>query len=181
LGVDDDVRAGLVIVHRVVRRVLMIPLDLAGRGIDGERAVGVEIVARAVGGIVFRRRISGAPIGDVGVGIVGAGDVEGAAAGLPGVVLVLPGLAARIAGGGDRIGLPLRVAALGIERHDPIAHPLVAARGADDDRILERERSGVERHVGLIVQVLVPDDLSGLLVGRDDAAVLAGDRDHQIA
>ena len=36
-------------------------------------------------------------------------------------------------------------------------------------------------HLRLIVQVLVPDDLAGLLVGRDDAAVLAGGRDHEIA
>jgi hypothetical protein len=46
--IDDDVRAGLVIVHRVVGRVLVIPDDLAGGGVDGERAVGIEIVAGTV-------------------------------------------------------------------------------------------------------------------------------------
>src|SRR5580704_9713178 len=97
LGVEQDVGAGLVIIHRVVRRVLVEPLDPSVRRIDRQRAVGEEVVAGPVGGVVFRRRIAGAPIGDVGRGIVGAGDIERAAAGLPGIVLVLPGLAAGLA------------------------------------------------------------------------------------
>ena len=113
--------------------------------------------------------------------IVRAGDVERAAAGLPGVVLVLPGLAAGLAGRRDREGLPLHVAGLRIERHDPVAYALVAAGGADDDVVLERQRRRRQLDFRLIVQVLVPDDLAGLLVGRDDARILAGGRDHQIA
>ena len=48
LRVDEDVRADFIIVHRVVGRVLMMPLDLAGRGIDRQRAVGIEVVARPI-------------------------------------------------------------------------------------------------------------------------------------
>src|SRR5207302_2272370 len=145
-----------------------------------ERAVGVEVVAGTIRRVVFRRRVAGAPIGDVGVGIVGAGDIEGAAAGLPGVVLVLPGLVPKLAGAGDSVKPPLFVAGLGIERDQPIADATIAARGADEDRVLERKRRGVERKVGLVTEVLVPDDLASFLVGRDHAAVAAGHRDDEV-
>src|SRR5262245_14721307 len=134
-----------------------------------------------MGGIVARRRVPRAPIGEVGLRIVGAGHVERAAAGLPGVLLVLPGLAARLAGGGDDEGLPLLLASLGIEACEPVAHPVVAAGGADHDRVLEGERRSREFEVGLVAMLLVPDDLAGLGIGRDDAPVIAGDRDHEIA
>src|SRR5262249_56758472 len=126
-------------------------------------------------------RVASAPIGDVVLRIIGAGHVERAAAGLPGVLLVLPGLAAGLAGGGDHERLPLLLAGLGIEASEPVADAVVAARGADHDRILERKRRGREFEVGLVAVLLVPDDLTGLGVGCDDAPVIAGDRDHQIA
>ena len=113
-------------------------------------------------------------------GIIGAGDVEGAAAGLPCAMIVLPGLAAGLAGGRDRIGLPLGVAGPGVERRHPVAQAAVAAGAADDNGILERERGGGEFEVGLVEQALVPHHRAGLLVGRDDPAGIAGDRDHEI-
>ncbi len=181
LAVDDDLRAAGVIIVDVVRRVLEMPLHLAGRGIERDGAVGEQVVTRPVRRIVARRRIAGAPIGDVGGRIVGAGDVERAAAGLPGVVIVFPGLAAGLARRRHRERLPFLLAGLGIERREPAAHAVVAAGAADDHGILERERRRGDLHVGLIVQVLVPDDLAGLLVGRDHPAVEAGDRDDEIA
>src|SRR5206468_1454815 len=132
--VDQDLRAAGVVVAVVVRGVLEVPLHLAGRGVERDRAVGEQIVAGAVGGIVARGGIARAPIGQVGLRIVGAGDVERAAAGLPGVDLVLPGLAARLARRRHREGLPLRVAGLRVDRREPVADAVVAARGADDDR-----------------------------------------------
>src|SRR5262249_13267638 len=140
LAVDDDLRARRVVVAVVVGGVLEVPRYLAGRGIESDRAVGEEIVAGTVGGIVARRWIAGAPIGQVGRGIVGAGDVECTAAGLPGIGLVLPGLAAGLARRRDRERLPLQVAALRVERGDPAAHAVVATGAADNDRVLERER-----------------------------------------
>src|ERR1700681_3198155 len=110
LAVDDDLRAARIIVAVVVGGVLEVPLHLAGRGIEGDGAFREEIVAGTVGGIVSRRRIAGSPIGEVGLRIVGAGDVERAAAGPPCLGLVLPGLAARLARGRDHERLPLRLA-----------------------------------------------------------------------
>src|SRR6266478_3560120 len=85
--------------------------------------------------IIHRHRIAGAPDGLVRLRIVGAGDPEGAAAGPPGVVLVLPGLAAGLARRRDRIGAPQPLAARGVESRDPIAHAVVAACSADDDLV----------------------------------------------
>src|SRR5262249_40082051 len=121
-AVDNDLRAGGVIVAVVVRGVLEVPLDLAGRGIEGDRAVGEEIVARPIRGIVARRRVAGAPIGEVRRRIVGAGDVERAAPGPPSVDLILPSLAAGLAGGRDHERFPLLFAGLGIEPGEPGTH-----------------------------------------------------------
>ncbi len=164
----------------VVRGVLEVPLHLAGGGIEGDGAFGEQIVARPVGGIVARRRIAGAPIGEVALRIVGAGDVERAAAGAPGVGLVLPGLAAGLARRRDHERLPLRVAGLGIDAGEPVAYAVVAAGRADEDRILERERRCGQLQVGLVAELLVPDDLPALLVGGDDAPIEAGHRYDQI-
>src|SRR5262245_60269462 len=152
LGVDKDVGAGLVIIAVVVRRVLVPPGDLAARRVEGDRARRVEIVAGAALRIIARHRIAGAPIGQIALRIVGAGDIERAAAGLPGVVLVLPGLVPGLARCRDRMGLPQHVAGLGIERGDPVAHAAIAARGADDDLVLERERRGGDEHLRVVAQ-----------------------------
>src|SRR5262245_35684500 len=140
LGVDEDVSAGLVVVHVVVRRVLVPPRDLAVRRVEGDRAIGEEIVAGTISRIVGGNRIARAPIRQVGDRIIGAGAVERPASGEIGVVLVLPGLAAGLARRGDRVGLPLELAGLGVERGDPVAQPAVAAGAAHDDRILQRQR-----------------------------------------
>src|SRR5262249_17824660 len=163
----QDVGAGLVVVAIVVRRVLVPPRDLAGRRVEGDRARGVEIVAGPVAGVIARRRIARAPVGQIRGGVVGGGPKKGAAAGRPGVVLVLPGFAAGLAGGRDRVGLPAHLSGPGIERRDPVAHALIASGGADDERVAERDRCRIELEFGLVVQLLVPHDPAGFLVARD--------------
>src|SRR5262249_26962136 len=83
-GIDEDVATDLVVVVIVVRRVLEVPRDLAVRRIEGNRAVGVQVVARTIARIVGRNRIARSPIGEIGRRIVSAGAEERAAAGLPG-------------------------------------------------------------------------------------------------
>src|SRR2546428_7146815 len=100
-GVEQDVGARLVVVPHVARYVLVIPVHLAAVGIPGDQAVGVEIVAGAVVGVGPRHWVAGAPQQLVCAGIVGARHPHGAAAGLPGVILVLPRLAARLARRGN--------------------------------------------------------------------------------
>src|SRR5262249_45389835 len=53
--------------------------------------------------------------------------------------------------------------------------------GADQNPVLERKRSRRELEIGLIAVLLVPDYLASLGIGRDDAAVVTGDRDDEIA
>src|SRR5262249_53512763 len=115
LAVDDDLRTGGIIVAIVVRGMLEEPLHLSGCVIERARTVGDECVVRPMRGVIGRGRVAGAVISDVLLRIVGAGPVHRAAAGLPGVGLVLPGLAAGLAGGGDHERLPLLLAGLGIE------------------------------------------------------------------
>src|SRR5438552_2394480 len=67
----------------ITGRVLEIPVHVAGLGVPGNRAVGVEVVARPIERIEHRHRIAGTPDSLVGVGVVGPGDPHGGTTGLP--------------------------------------------------------------------------------------------------
>ena len=118
LPVDQNVGAGLVIVPHVARHVLVVPVHLAGVRIPGDQAVGVEVVARPVIGVEHRHRVAGPPQHLVGGGIVRPGHPHGAAAGLPGVVLVLPGFRTRFTRRRNHVFPPRQLAGRGIERDD---------------------------------------------------------------
>src|SRR5215475_4543246 len=139
-AVNHDVGPDLVVIPHVAGRELEIPVHLAAVGVPGNSAVGEKVVARSVGRVEHRHRVAGAPDSLVGLGIVGPGYPDGAAAGPPGVVLVLPSLAAGLAGGWDRVLLPQPFASRGIEAGHPVTHPSIAAGGADNDLVLDGER-----------------------------------------
>src|SRR5258707_5584123 len=122
-------------------------------------------VAGTIGRIEHRHRVAGAPDHLVGRGIIGARDPHGAAADLPGVVLVLPGLAARLARRRYDVFAPDDLAAGAVERSDPIAHAAIAAGRAHDDLVLYRERRGGDLHGRLGAGVGFPDHLAVVLVG----------------
>ena len=169
------------IVPHVAGRELEVPVHLAGVGIVGDRAVGVEVVARPVGRVEHRHRVAGAPDRLVGLRIIGPGDPHGAAAGLPGVVLVLPGLAAGLAGRRHRVMAPQHLAGRGVEPGHPVAHAVVATGGADDDLVLDRERRGGQRDLRRVGEAGFPHDAAVILVGRDDARRVLGGSDDEIA
>src|SRR5262249_25388853 len=182
LSVDQDVGAGRIVVPHVARRVLVVPVHLAGVGGPRDQAVGVEVITRAIIGIEHRDRIAGAPQHLIGSGVVGTGDPHGAAAGLPGVVLVLPGLAARLAGSRDDVLAPHHLAGRAVKRGDEIAHAAVAAGGADDDLVLHGEGRCGELQIGLAVgEIGLPRDLAGLLVGGDRTGRIVRNRDDEVA
>src|SRR5262249_37325653 len=79
-------------------------------GVPGDQAIGVKIVPRPVVWIEHRHRIARAPQHLVGTDVIGTGDPHGAAAGLPGIVLVLPGLRTRLAGRRDHVFAPCELA-----------------------------------------------------------------------
>src|SRR5690606_23450226 len=85
--------------------------------------------------------VAGAPVGEAELGVVGARDPDGRPAGLPGVAG--PGLAAGLAGLGDRVGLPDLLARLGVVRGDEAADAVLAAGDAHED--LARGGEGRQR------------------------------------
>src|SRR5215510_10623767 len=149
--------------------------DLAILAVDRDRRVGVEIVAGSRLRIVDRDGISGAPDRELRRRVVGAGLPQSAAAGLPGIGLVLPGLAAGIAGLRHHVPAPELVAGLGVERGKPAAGLGVA--GAVGDQHLafggdrRREEFLLAAKLVRLGDLLVPDDLAGVAVDRDHASV----------
>ena len=131
LAVDRDVvehlRADFVVIELIVWRVLEIPDDLAGVGVDGQGRVRVKIVARPILGIEHRSRLAGAPVHQVGRWVVGSDIPEGATPGLPGVVVVRPGFVAGFAWPRYRVGPPQHLAGLGVDRHQPAASADIGA------------------------------------------------------
>src|SRR5262249_33083124 len=147
----------------------------AGVDIDRDHRVGIEVVARARCGVVLRDRIAGAPDGELGRGIVGPRLPQATAAGLPGVVLVLPGLAAGLARLRNRIPAPQLIAGSGIERCEPPTGPAVASAIGDDDFALRHQGGRIHPLLGAelvrLRDLLVPYDLAAVAVDRDDAAI----------
>ena len=146
--------------------VLEIALDLAGVAVKRERRRRVQIVARPL--IAEPRRgVAGAPVDRVAVGIVVAGHPSGGAAGLPSVSF-LPRITARLARRRNAIGLPHRLAGLGIKRLDEAAHAELTASDADQHFALNDER-GHGRVVALlpILDLRFPSDFAGLGIESD--------------
>src|SRR5262249_61541955 len=88
-------------------RMLKVPYELAGIGMDGERRIGIEVRARAGPARKFgvRNRRCGAPEDQIELGIVAAGTPERAALALRERHAV-PGGFSRIAGPGNRVDAP---------------------------------------------------------------------------
>src|ERR1700722_11042687 len=105
----------------LIRRLLEIPHDLAGIGIERDGAGGEQVVARPKLGIEAREGIAGAVIDQVGGWIVGGGLPDAAAADPPGIVIVLPGLRAGLARGRNREGAPSQLPGIGVPGADPAA------------------------------------------------------------
>ena len=158
-NVDQERRRDLVPVPRPVVVVLVVPLQLAGVGVERDHRVGVEVVA---GPLVAdpRPRVAGAPVGQVELRIVRSGDPDRGAAGAPG--LARPGLAPRLARLRNRVGAPHLLAGVGIERgHEPADAPL-AARGSDQHLAVRHERRNGHVVPGPVVgDRRLPDHLPG--------------------
>ena len=145
--------------------VLEMPLDLAGIAIQRKRRGCIQVITRPLVAEP-RRTVAGAPINGVRSRIVIPGHPGGRAAGLPGIGL-LPCFAAGLARGRNGIGLPRRLAGVGIERLDKAAHAELAPRHADKHLALHDQRR--HRHVVTGLPVLdlgLPRHLAGLGIER---------------
>src|SRR5262249_40195758 len=126
------------------RRVLITPLDLAVVRSDGEYARRPLVVAWPVFRIPVGAGVADALVEGVGLRIVGRGLPHRAAAVLPAVLAVLPGLVAGLAGAGNRIGTPERLAGVEVSRFDKATDAEFAAGSADDRHVADHQRRNGE-------------------------------------
>ncbi len=133
VGEDGDL--GGVEIEAVVGRELEVPFELAGVRIEGNDAVGVEVVAGAHTGVPVWAGVAGAPVGEVEFGVVGAGEPDGAAAVDPGVAA--PSFVAGLAFFGDGFEAPDFAASGCVVGSDEATDAELAAGGADDDFVFD--------------------------------------------
>ena len=176
--VDQHLLEHFVEIERLAGHVLDVPRQRAVLDAQRHRRRGVE---RRVRGLVAaagrhpRLRLRDAPVGEIEIGIVAAGD-PGVAAGARDVGHGAPGVAAGLAGARDGVELPQLLAGLGVVgadvaailRPEPIAavQPLdhLAARDDRTARIGEAAARVRDRHI--------PRHLAGARIERDQAAVV---------
>src|SRR5262249_35549128 len=178
LGVDDRVLGDFIEVVRIVRGVLVTPLDLAVVGAEREHARRPLAVARPVFRIPVGAGIADALVEGVALRIIGGGLPDRAAAVLPALLAVLPGLVAGLAGARDGVGAPNLLAGIEVGGVDPAADAELAAGAADDGDVADDQRRDGERlGDGGIGDLALPHHLAGRLVEREQAAG-ERDRDH---
>ena len=160
LDVGVDQLPARVVVVGVVGRELVVPDDLAGLGPDRQHRRGVQVVA----GPRLRRprrRIARSPVHEIELRIVGARDPGRAAADLPGVAVLRPGLVSLLAASRDRVAAPQALAGLGIDSVDEAAHAELGAGDADHqdpvgDERRERQRTPSFHSATLAFQSSLP-------------------------
>ena len=101
------------------------PRQLAGRGLQGDDAVGEQIVARPRLAVIDRRRVADAPVNEIELGIEASGDPRGAATGFPRTVL--PGIVTELARSRNGVEAPAQLTGLRIVRGQEPADGELAA------------------------------------------------------
>ena len=157
-----------------MRDLLVVPLELAAVGVEGEHRGRIEVVAwpRAAP-VVVRRGIGGAPVDKIQRRIERAGHPAAAAAELTGVAA--PALRVVL----DRVELPGLLTGGRHERVDLALDRELAGRLSENDLVLHDQRGAGEVAAALlrVEDLLLPRHLSGLLVERDHAPVEAAEED----
>src|SRR6476620_8062956 len=163
-GLGDDRRVLEVPVVDVVRRLLVVPDELAGLGIEFDQRVGVEVRARPAGAERFafgageRRRVTGAGV-DEALGVEGGRVPEAAA----GVHLRFAPEAFR-----HRVPVPQFLARLAVhhpERPD-LAGFVFGRRRLRHGRDVDLAVVDARRHIDRAAEFHLPDVLAGFLVER---------------
>ena len=172
LDVGEHRNLRRVVVELVVRRELEMPLELTGVGVERDDRFAVEVVAGAAIAVPVGTRIADAPVGQIEIGIVGAGHPDRAAAGLPRIAG--PRLVSALARTGNGVEAPGLLAGAGVERGDKPADAEFAADGADDDLVLDDQRSQGEAVAGFRPRAAdgdVPHQPAGLRVDGQEMTV----------
>src|SRR5258708_27949541 len=104
--------------------------------------MGIEVVAGTRLLVVDRERVAGAEDVETRRRVVGAGLPDSAAAGFPGVVVVFPGFASRVAGLGHDVPAPELLAGPHFEPGHPAARSAVARAVLHDHLAVAAQRRG---------------------------------------
>ena len=172
LAVEQDRDLGRVPVVGVVRRELIVPLELSGIGIDGEHGAGVKIVAGAEIAVVVRPRIARSPIDEIQIRVIGAVVPGGGPAGLPRIAG--PGSEAGLAGLRDGVEAPEMLAGGRVVGVEESGNAVLAASHSDDELIFDDQgcaRGGVATGLGVVVHLGLPQLAAGLGVHGDHVHV----------
>ncbi len=188
LHVGQDHRLGGGVVPVVAGRLLVVPLVLAGVGVQRHHRAQVEVVAALGAARLVRpgRAVAGAHVHQVELGVEGEAVPGGApAAGFPVLAARVPGLRglghrgvfeglARVARHHEPA--PFLLARLRVVGGDEAAHAVFGAAVADDDLALEHARRAGDGVAALLAfeRVFLPDLLAGGGVQRNQAAVEGG-------
>ncbi len=119
-GVDEHALEHDVEIERLAGCVRVVPLELARRRVERERRARVESDVGRVHAAARRHprlRLRRAPVGEIQVGVVGAGDPR-FAAGAVEIRQAAPAIAAGLAGDGNRAEAPALLARRGVEGAD---------------------------------------------------------------
>ena len=184
--VDERRRGREIEVPEVVVHELVEPLELPGRGVEGDDAVGVEVVALAVAAVVVGRRRAGRREHEAALFVdreerphVGPGPV------LPAVAF--PGLDAGLPRARHRVERPQQLAGARVPAADVAveaeARRLLAVVAARDDDVLEdgRRREEGDAAVHVAANLGLEVDRSGVAELGDRRAGLRVEGDHLLA
>ena len=177
LGLYQDALEGVILVPIVSWKVLEVPLDLAGIGVEGQRGVGVENIASACVSLKRSPRDGHrhADIDQVQLRIVTRGNPGGASPALL-VRKGPPGLASGLSSLGDGAGAPQLLARLQVVGRDPTSRvDVVTAGHARDDLTLDDHRpAGVVLADRPITDLMLPYHLSRASIEGDQEGVVRG-------
>ncbi len=173
-AVDQDVLEHFIHVLRLARQELVIPIDLAGIGIERQRAVGVERVAVGAAhgarpGLGLRRR----PIDQIGGGIVASRNPR-VAAGAECQRQVAPGVAAGLTRPRDRGRAPQlapRVRVIGRDEAHIVLVAGAAGHAGDHVALRDNRAAGIFIAELVIGDRVIPDHRAGPRVQSDHVRV----------
>ncbi len=156
IRIRQDGNLHRVIVVGVARCELEIPLEFPGIRVEGDGRIRVQVIAGSLFRVPVRTGISGAPIGQVEIGIVGTGNPDGSAAMFP--IATSPTFVAGFPWLGDRIKAPGFFSGASFEGGDKAANPELTSGDADDHFVFDHQgRHGHGVASGSLGQLHVPE------------------------